>query len=144
MKKLAAKLFIALAVLGGIPNLVLANTNSSTDTVTVANLTAKTNILAGVNFQNRYSLRIRNNTRWEISRIYMSTAETDNWGPDQLGDNVLRSGGSYTMTGIRPAEYDIRFIDEDNDQCVLRNIQIFENTYWTLTSDWLVRCEKGR
>lgn len=40
MKKLVAKLFIALVVLGGIPSLSLANTTSLTETVTTNNLTA--------------------------------------------------------------------------------------------------------
>lgn len=133
MKKLVAKLFIALVVLSGIPNLGMANTNF---------LTTETSV-SSENSQNRYFLKIRNESRWNIKRIYMSNAETDKWGPDQLGESVLYSGRYFTLEGIRPAEYDIMLIDQDNDKCILRNIAIFENKDWTITSDWLLKCQKS-
>jgi hypothetical protein len=93
--------------------------------------------------QSRYWLKIRNESRWDIYRIYMSSAEVSGWGPDQLGDRVLRFGGTFTITNITPGEYDIMFVDEDNDKCVLRNVKMFENKDWTLTSDWLVKCQRN-
>ena len=142
MKKMAAKLFIILLVLSGIPNLGLANTNLLTGSATES-LMSNAGILS-VNPQNRYSIRIKNNSRWDIRRIYMSNAETNNWGPDQLGDDVLRTGGTFTLSNIRPAEYDIMFVDQDNDKCVLRNVPIFENKDWAISSDWLVKCQRGK
>lgn len=96
-----------------------------------------------VNAQRRYSLRIRNDSRWNIHLLYMSNAEQEKWGPDQLGRFVLRSGGSYTITDIVPGEYDVMFVDQDRDKCVLRNVQIFKNEDWTITSPWLVKCQRG-
>lgn len=97
-----------------------------------------------VDAQNRYSLKIKNNSRFDIALLYMSTAEIDDWGPDQLGDNLLVAGGTFTITNIRPGEYDIKFVDEDGDACVLRNIQMFEHKSWVLTTEWLLKCEGFR
>lgn len=88
----------------------------------------------------RYQLRVQNDSRWDIHRIYMSSSEEDNWGPDQLGRRILRSGTAHTITDIIPGEYDIRFVDEDGDKCDLRNIPIFKNTNWVLTNRILLNC----
>lgn len=97
-----------------------------------------------VSAQRRYSLKITNNARWSILRLYMSNTETERWGPDQLGNFVLRSGDTYTITDIVPGEYDVMFVDRDGDKCALRNIQIFKNESWTITSSWLVNCQSGK
>lgn len=95
------------------------------------------------NTQRSYSLRIKNSSRWAIYRLYMSSAKVEKWGPDQLGNYILRPGRSYTLTDIKPGDYDVMFVDQDNDKCVLRNVQIFKNTYWTLRSDWLLECQRN-
>jgi hypothetical protein len=89
----------------------------------------------------RYILRIQNVSRFDIHRIYVSPSDSRNWGPDLLGDDVLRSGSAFTITDIRPGEYDIRFVDEDGDACILNDIAIFRSTSWTLTTAWLLNCE---
>ncbi len=93
---------------------------------------------------NRYSLSITNSSKYDIHRLYMSSSEDRNWGPDQLGDYILKTGQSYTITDIVPGEYDVKFVDEDGDECVLKNIQIFKNTSWELTTKWLTQCEGYR
>ncbi|HMF57426.1 MAG TPA: hypothetical protein VK619_13870 [Pyrinomonadaceae bacterium] len=91
--------------------------------------------------QRRYTLAITNNSKYDIHRLYLSSSEDRNWGPDQLGEEILKTGQLYTVTNIVPGEYDVKFVDEDGDECVLKNIQIFKNTSWTLTTQWLTRCE---
>lgn len=93
------------------------------------------------NAQHRYYLRITNNSRYDIYHIYLSSSESDNWGSDNLGKYILYSGSTHTITNIVPGEYDVKFLDEDNDKCILRNISIFQNTSWSLTSSWLSKCE---
>lgn len=90
----------------------------------------------------KYSLKIQNDSRYDIYRLFMSESDEEEWGPDQLQTVVLESGETYTLTDIKPGEYDIKFVDEDGDECVLRDVAIFENTSWVLTTQWLVRCEK--
>ncbi|HEX8144119.1 MAG TPA: hypothetical protein VF553_16075 [Pyrinomonadaceae bacterium] len=92
----------------------------------------------------RYTLRIQNDSRYDIHRLYMSSSEERNWGPDQLGRHILATDTAYTITDITPGEYDIKFVDEDGDSCVLKNVAVFKNTNWVLTTDWLTRCEGYR
>ncbi|OLE51769.1 MAG: hypothetical protein AUG51_21135 [Acidobacteria bacterium 13_1_20CM_3_53_8] len=94
--------------------------------------------------QRRYTLAVANSSKYDIHRLYMSSSEDRNWGPDQLGDYILKSGQSYTISDIVPGEYDVKFVDEDGDECVLKNIQIFKNTSWELTTKWLTQCEGYR
>ncbi|HMF57107.1 MAG TPA: hypothetical protein VK619_12265 [Pyrinomonadaceae bacterium] len=91
--------------------------------------------------QRRYALAITNSSKYDIHRIYMSSSEDRSWGPDQLGDYILKTGQSFTINNLVPGEYDVKFVDEDGDECVLKNIQIFKNTSWELTTSWLTRCE---
>ena len=91
---------------------------------------------------NRYRITIKNNTEYEVHKIYLSATESNNWGPDRLGRNgVLANADSLTLTDIRPGAYDIKFVDEDGDECILRNVKILKNTRWSLTNDWLIECQ---
>lgn len=100
------------------------------------------NSLEANNPQKRYWLKITNNSKYDIYHLYVSRAESDRWGPDQFGDFVLQaSGGSFTLTDLIPGDYDIKFVDEDGDECVLHDISIFQNKNWALTTAWLTNCE---
>jgi len=57
---------------------------------------------------NRYSLTVRNYSRYRIDRLYMSASDENLWGPDQLGRHTIYSDSQFTLTNIRPGEYDIR------------------------------------
>ena len=93
------------------------------------------------NPQRRYWLKVTNSSRYDIYHMYVSSAENERWGPDQLADDVLTKGMSYTITDIVPGEYDIKFVDEDGDECTLSDIAIVKNTSWSLTTAWLTKCE---
>ncbi len=101
-------------------------------------------ILAGalpVAAQSSHSLRIENNTGYDIQILRVSSVSDPNWGRDILGASVLAYGSSFTVTNIPAGYYDIKFVDEDRDVCVLRNVAIFSNQNWDLTEGWLLRCE---
>lgn len=94
---------------------------------------------------NRYRIRINNNSRYDIYRIYVSSAESSNWGWDLLGKHrILASYDSFTITEIVPGEWDIKFVDQDGDACILRNVRVFENLSWSITTDWLLNCQGSR
>jgi hypothetical protein len=141
MKKIVAKLFIGLMVLGSIPVFGMENNHTGVNSFTTNSTSKVVNFSAVA--QNRYLIKFRNNSRWDIRRIYLSTTETNKWGQDQLGAETLRSGGTFTLNDIRPGEYDLMLIDEDNDKCVMRNIKLFESKELTISSDWLVACQKS-
>ncbi|MFL6275011.1 MAG: hypothetical protein ACJ74G_07355 [Blastocatellia bacterium] len=89
----------------------------------------------------RYQIRINNRSGYDIHRIYMSWAESNSWGRDLLGSRILASYGSFRIVDIVPGEWDIKFVDEDGDACILRNVKVFEDTSWSITDDWLINCE---
>lgn len=96
-----------------------------------------------VNAQDSYSLKIKNSSKYAISRLYVASSEDEKWGSDQLRDDTIDSGGTFTLTGLFPGEYDIRFVDEKGAGCVLKKIGVFKNIAWELTTDWLEKCQKA-
>lgn len=101
------------------------------------------NTLEANNPQRRYWLKITNNSRYDIYHLYVSSAESARWGQDQFGSDfyLQAKGGTFTLTDIVPGDYDIKFVDEDGDECVLEDISIFANKNWALTTTWLTNCE---
>ena len=91
-----------------------------------------------------YTLVIENDSRYDIYYLYMSRTLEDDWGPDQLGDKVLSAGEMFTLENIPAGEYDVKFVDEDDDECVLNDIAIVDDTEWSLTTDFLLECEGYR
>lgn len=88
------------------------------------------------------SITFRNRSNWAIFHIHMSPVSQATWGPDHLGTNVLRSGGSFTLHGVPCNNYDLKLIDEDGDECVLNNINVCnEEAGWNIDNDDLLSCQ---
>lgn len=87
-----------------------------------------------------YELRIQNNSRYQIQRVYVSSSEDETWGADQLGDRILRPGAAHTIGELAPGKYDLKFVNEEGVACVLRDVAIFKDTSWLLTNKILVKC----
>ena len=68
-------------------------------------------------------------------------AEQNEWGPDQLRDEVIGSGDSFRLTGIPCDEFDVRLVDEDGDECVVMGVDICgSNEQWEIESSDLLEC----
>ncbi len=92
--------------------------------------------------QKRYTLTITNRSKWVIDEVYVETSENqDDWGEDMLGRDTLGEDEYFTISNLVPGEYDVRFVDEEGDECILKNIAIFENKSWAITTKWLEKCE---
>ena len=89
----------------------------------------------------RYVLRIQNASQYDIYHLYVSSSENRKWGPDQLGNAVIRANGTFTLTDLVTGEYDVKFVDEDGDPCVIQNVKVTQDTSWKVTTDWLLKCE---
>lgn len=95
--------------------------------------------------QNRYTLSITNRSKWDIYEVYVETSENQkNWGKEWLAGRVLTKDTFIELINLKPGEYDVKFVDEDDDECVLMNIPITKNTAWELTTKWLEQCEGYR
>jgi len=63
------------------------------------------------------SLEIINESGVDIWYVYISPSKSDSWGDDWLGDDIIRAGDVYLITGIPKGVYDIRV--EDRDEVLL-------------------------
>jgi hypothetical protein len=80
---------------------------------------------------------------WEIHHFFLSPSDDDEWGPDQLGKDVIKAkGGSYKLTDIACDTWDVKLVDEDGDECVVEEVDLCrEDATWKLTNQDLLKCE---
>ena len=90
------------------------------------------------------SIKVHNKSKWEIHHLFLSpTSEKDEWGPDQLGEAVIKTGGTFTLTDIECNKYDIKIVDEDGDECVVTGVSLCDDAaVWNITDERLLKCEK--
>ncbi|MDY6876577.1 MAG: hypothetical protein SWK90_10320 [Chloroflexota bacterium] len=60
------------------------------------------------------TLTIVNSTGVEIWHVYLAPSFSDEWGDDQLGDDVIADGERLTLTGIPFGVYDVRAESADH------------------------------
>ncbi len=92
----------------------------------------------------RFQYTIRNNSSYDIHRLYMSSSENEGWGADLLGTGIMRAGETFRLTNITAGEYDLKVVDEDGDECQLFNIMVCGNGTYTFTNQNLLQCEGYR
>jgi hypothetical protein len=89
--------------------------------------------------QNLPSVRIVNNTGYDIFYIYMSPSNSDDWGNDILGDGILKNGDTFTWALPYPLSmhnvYDIGMEDEDEDTYIKWEVTITNNARIVFTQD---------
>jgi hypothetical protein len=65
------------------------------------------------------SIRITNNTGYTVYYVYVSPADSEQWGEDLLGDDVLMNGDYVNITLSQPLSevnvYDIKLKDKEGD-----------------------------
>jgi hypothetical protein len=87
-------------------------------------------------------IHIKNKSDWEIHHLFISPTDQDNWGPDQLGKQVIAVGGSFELHKVPCDTWDVRIVDEDGDECVISNVNICASKEgWVITNDALLDCE---
>ena len=89
-------------------------------------------------------VNIVNNSSWDIHKLFISSVDTQEWGQDQLGDDAIASGNSYTLTGIPCDAYDVKIVDEDGDECVVNAVALCAGEAdWTIEDDALLECQNA-
>ena len=98
--------------------------------------------LAAPAFSRKATVKVINQSKWEIHHLYLSSTDEQEWGPDQLGEEVLGKGDSFTITDIPCDTYDVQVVDEDGDECVIEQVDLCkDNSYWKITDKDLLECE---
>jgi len=77
------------------------------------------------------SLRITNRTGYTIYFVYVSSSESNRWGDDVMGDDVLNNGQSVNVrlpvALSTRNKYDIRLKDSDGDTYTKTNVLVTPN-----------------
>lgn len=93
-------------------------------------------------FAKKATVKVINQSKWEIHHLYLSATSDNAWGEDQLGEDVLAKGDSLTLTGIPCDSYDIKVVDEDGDECIIEEVDLCRDaSYWKITDKDLLECE---
>jgi hypothetical protein len=88
------------------------------------------------------SVTIRNESNWDIIQLFLSSTSDHEWGPDQLGLQIIASGESFRLRRIPCDDYDVRIVDEDGDVCILQSVRLCGNRQvWTITDADLLACQ---
>lgn len=120
----------------------LAACTSSSSGTSGAAATVQAATTSGGTASSDSAITFHNSSRWAIMRIHMSPVSQTTWGPDHLGANILSSGGSFTLHGVPCDSYDLKLVDQDNDECILHNVNICaENSGWDISDDDLLTCQ---
>ena len=88
-------------------------------------------------------LEIVNNSSKTIYHLYLSDADSDEWGDDQMGDNeddVIEAGGSFTLTDIESGTYDVKLVTKSGAECEVDNVKFDSDYQWNVTNGMLKNC----
>jgi len=87
------------------------------------------------------SVTIANNSSREIRHVYLSAANGDNWGADQLNSPIPAGGGSITLDNVSCSGAGIKVVAEDQNGCFLYQVVTCNDTVtWTITNDTVPDC----
>ena len=87
---------------------------------------------------------IVNNSSREIRHVYLSPADQNNWGSDQLGSSVIAAGGGSVTLSVTCDAASIKVITEDHQGCFLyKVVACSQATTWTITNSDTPDCGGG-
>ena len=87
------------------------------------------------------TVKIINQSKWEIHHVYLSPSDEQSWGEDYLGEDVLAKGDSLELTDIECGTYDVKVVDEDGDECIIESVKLCgDKSYWKITDKDLIAC----
>lgn len=70
---------------------------------------------------------------WDIYFVYVDPSESDTWGDDCLGIEILAQDDEITVW-VDPGTYDLRVEDEDGDTYTLWDVEVdVDGYFWSVT-----------
>jgi len=101
---------------------------------TLAALTPRSSATASL------TISIVNNGGVEIRHLYLSPADNDNWGPDQLNQTAISPGASRNLE-VSWDQSTVKLVAEDQDGCFLNTtVAATGSPVWTITSNTARDC----
>lgn len=81
-----------------------------------------------------FDFNLFNETGYNIYELYVSPTDSEEWGEDILGEDVLMNGDSFMVTfdeeweavllAFEVEKYDLKVIDEDGDEFVYTELEL--------------------
>jgi hypothetical protein len=90
-------------------------------------------------------IRFWNLTLGTVTRLQLSPAGEQNWGPDQCKndrDGTVDHDERLRITGIKPGRYDVRLADKSGRVCIVRDIDVKDGAIFTIEEKQLTDCPK--
>lgn len=82
-----------------------------------------------------------NQSSFIVHSLFISPAASNQWGPDQLGEDVIAPGGTMTFTNIACGTYDVRLVEPSGGVCDVMAVNICSGAEpWILTDAELIAC----
>jgi hypothetical protein len=86
------------------------------------------------------TITVTNNSSRDIRHLYLSPANNDNWGPDQLGNSAIGSGSSRQLN-VSWEEATVKLVAEDQDGCFLSTtVAASGESAWTIDNNTSRNC----
>jgi hypothetical protein len=86
------------------------------------------------------TISIVNNGGSEICHFYLSPADNDNWGPDQLNESGISPGATRNLE-VSWDQSTVKLVAEDQEGCFLyTTVAATANPSWTITSETPREC----
>lgn len=90
------------------------------------------------------TVKVVNSSDWQIDHFFLSSSDDEEWGEDQLGDDVIGTGESFELRSIPCDTYDVMLVDEDGDECVVEAVDICGGKEkWVITNKILLGCQEA-
>lgn len=85
------------------------------------------------------TITLVNNSGLEIRNLFLSPADNDNWGPDQLNGSI--SPGATRTLNVSWDQSTVKLVAEDQDGCFMNTtVEATGSPVWTITSDTTRDC----
>jgi hypothetical protein len=86
------------------------------------------------------TITVTNNSSREIRHLYLSPANNDNWGPDQLNNSSIDSGASRQLN-VSWEQSTVKLVAEDQDGCFLsQTVEASGEPAWTIDNNTSRNC----
>lgn len=88
------------------------------------------------------NVKVVNQSDYGIHQFFLAPAESDEWGPDQLGDKTIEPKTSLTLQNVPCDVYDVKLVDQEGDECVVAGVEVCSGNHeWVITSEDLALCQ---
>ena len=92
--------------------------------------------------EKKATVTVVNQSAWDLHHLFLSPVDKNEWGPDQLGKEVVGTGESFELQDVPCDLFDVRLIDEDGDECIVTDVDICGGSQrWEIKSGDLLECE---